>query len=178
MHMKHIKHILVSALLSAFLWIVMIELDYRSGLSILRALDPVRILVRSVGMPIYAGATIPGIIAIVVGAYFGLWSFAKLRRPSYVYALLLGLLSFLLFLLMESAVAWIEISGYGYGRVGFAPFFIDFARYMWVYVIVGLIGGLIGIAVIRRVSPLFCPNCGNRLPPGSDPCSKCGTREF
>lgn len=172
MQTRHIKYILAGTVLSVIIWYIIIELDSRSGALIFWSLDPFRAF-----NYIYSGYTIPGIIAITIGSYVGLWRVGKIRKPSFAYGISLGLLSFILFLPMEAIGIWVSCVEHGW-RFSLA-IVVDYLRQIAPFIfVVGLIGGLLGVAVVRRISPMFCPNCGSKLPPGSDPCSKCGTKEF
>ncbi len=171
MQIRYIKYTLISALVGALLWAILIELDARSGLWIFRLLDPVYILLEA-----FQGHPVPGLIAIVTGTYIGLWSIGKIRKPSFFHGILLGLVSFILFLPFSVLFVGIWLVEHGGGSMVFpaevALVLGNIVPVGWIY---GSVAGVIGVAIVRRISPSFCPNCGNKLPPGLDPCPKCGT---
>lgn len=160
MQMKYVKYMLISALIGALIWFLLLEIDLHAG---------TYIFWETLGLTI--GILISGIIGVVLGTYIGLWGVGKMRKPSFAYGILVGLVSYALYLalffLVGYEVEW-EIPGTHMSTNMLHWFPIDFLS--------SLVAGLVGVAIVRRISPSFCPNCGNKLPPGNEPCSKCGAR--
>lgn len=152
MQIGNLKYILISAFVGVLLWVVLVELVYYSRSEIYILLDP------SYWLTYYRGYSTYALIAIIIGTYMGLWNIGKIRKPSFLYGILSGLLSSVLFL------SWTILRGAAFLFVS-AGLVIGSA----------IVAGIIGVAIIRRISPSFCPNCGNKLPLGREPCSKCGT---
>ena len=155
--MKHTKYILTSAVVGALIWFVILEM----AISILHS----------------TLSFVLGLIAIVLGTYIGLWSIGKVRNPLFAYGILVGVASFLLYLPLLILSISMHPSVYENLRILYWRVLPGTALWHSFFsLIVSLVAGILGITIVRRVSPSFCPNCGNKLSPGEDICSKCGTK--
>ncbi len=168
MRMEEMKYVLISALISAIIWFAILEIDWRANLHLFWSLGNV------------GGPLVSGVIAFAIGTYLGLWSVGKVRKPSLAYGIPIGLVSLALFVLIISMEMWGYASGEGsYAQRSFSywlnRYFSEDAPFD---LIASLIGGVVGVVIVRRISPSFCPNCGNKLPSGRDPCPECGTKTF
>lgn len=108
-------------------------------------------------------------ICVFGGTYAGLWIIGRIRNPSFHYG-------FLVFLFCFATVALFWLAGaayYGYYNESLRWFLNELAL---PYAVISFVGVFIGIAIIRKSSPSFCPNCGFNLPAGRADCSKCGKR--
>lgn len=164
--MKNIRYVLLSALMGAVLWFVITEIEHRVYAYTYWGLT------REVIAWIHA---IIVIIGVIPGTYVGLWSIGRVRKPSVAYGVLVGLVSFTLILLFHAFGLWMALSELGISHI-FLNIWVEHVKTsFYVYLIASLIAGFLGVSLVRRTSPSFCPNCGNNLPPGNDPCPKCGT---
>ena len=158
MQLKYLKFCLVSALIGGSIWFLLTQIGIYTMPRIIVRLGLLGILLLS-------------IIGIDLGSYIGLWSLGKIRKPSFTYGIMIGLFSYLLyiglfFLVGVVVIAKTQTGTYGVNMAGWFPIDLIFA----------LVAGIIGVAIIRRMAPSFCPNCGNKLPHGNEPCSNCGAR--
>lgn len=162
MQLGHLKYILVSAFVGAFAWFAILEIYFQANLNI------------EFGYLWQYVRAIPGIIGIILGTYVGLRTIGRIRKPSFIYGILVGLLSFVLYLPFESFSIWIFSIQYGFPLTMGALLDILAQNTPLIGVIASVVAGLLGTIIVRRISPSFCPYCGNKLPNGRDPCPKCG----
>ena len=158
MQMNHIKYALVSSIISAFVWFAIVEIDVQSN--ILWSIDPL------------LSAAIPPLTAVILGTYVGLWGLGRIRRPFIAYGIVVGLLSFLLYLPFDVLVS-IQLGNSSSSILGNLPE-MTIAWYALIEVVASLVSGLLGAVLVFRMSPSFCAYCGNKLPSGRDACPKCG----
>ena len=157
MKVKYTKYLFLGALAGALIWFVILEI----AISIVHS----------------TLSFFPGLIAVVLGTYIGLWSIGKMRNPLFAYGILVGVASFLLYLPLLVLSMSMHPSVYEELRILYWNVLPGTALWHSVFsLIVSLVAGILGITIVRRVSPSFCPNCGNKLSPGEDICSKCGTK--
>ena len=171
MQVKYLHYLLLSALVSAVLGFTIQELVFR--------MDEVAFVEHR-----FLGISIITIIVVILGTYAGLWRIGKIRKPSFAFGILVGLLTFMFYLLIYTLGGWFALEFEGATEVFFQLGWISFLYgflgrvYALVYIITSLVGAILGATLVRFASPSFCPNCGNKLPLGNEPCSKCGTSNF
>jgi hypothetical protein len=169
-----LKYVLVSAILSAFVWFVLIEIEYQVLWGLWNGF---------LGINGYALVeVIRAIVSVILGAYVGLWVIGRIRKVSPIHGILVGLLFFALYIPLYSIVEWGRWTNFHFysfpPTMDYVMFFVKRAqtfagRYTLFSLTASVAAGVFGIIVVRRVSPSFCPYCGNELPPGRDPCPKC-----
>jgi ribosomal protein L40E len=162
--LKDLKHVFLGAIIGAFIWFAIIEVDSRADIHVYWQLYPI-------------GDLIFVSLAVLIGTYVGMWTVGRIRKPSIKFGILEGLFSFVLIDLFDAFGLWIYWAEQGWGTYRIETVLIpNLQATILVRLAPSLAAGLLGMILIRRFSPSFCPNCGNRLPPGPDACSKCGTK--
>jgi hypothetical protein len=128
------------------------------------------------------------LLIVAVGTFAGLWIIGRIRKPSFLWAIPLGLITYGIALLIgvfltmaisgNSDTGWFVVEEY-FGSLVHGNYFFFLSDFrpltdFFASIVTSVIGALAGITLVRWRSPLFCPYCGSRLNPGPEPCKNCG----
>ena len=164
MKLESLKYLIVGAIIGAFIWFLVRELDFYANIHLYWQLYPT-------GDAILAG------LAVIIGTYVGMWTLGRIRKPSTKLGVLVGLFSFVLVDLFDAFGILLYWMGEGWGTYGIQtvviPLWLETAP---IRLVTTLATGLIGMILVNRLTPSFCPNCGGQLPPGRDACPQCRTK--
>jgi hypothetical protein len=135
------------------------------------------VVFESIGLSYFGGPTsifllLP--VSAAIGTFVGLAYIGKIRKPSFRYGILHGLITDVIFSLIYSIFNYILRFVGHWSRMSILAFINTYVFFFIVSMPFIFLGVFVGIVIVRRTSASFCPHCGAELPAGRSPCPQCG----
>jgi hypothetical protein len=153
MNRDYLVYSVVSSFIGGILWIIFFNIAFYSYF----------VVIGEFSIPFFAG----------IGTYVGLAYIGKIRKPSYLYGILIFIFSSVIYTFLYFIS--VNISWISFRHISdiIEEFILICFYYPVIWLFVG-VGVIIGIILVRRMSASFCPHCGAELPAGRSPCPQCG----